>query len=445
MITLKPHNQKAVEEILAAYRNGKHSVIYTSGVGTGKTFVFMGLAERICRKEDRILYVMPKYTVQSNILEYDDFKALPIPVDFVTFNYFTDTDKGIKKISRYRMLVIDECHHLGSDLYGKNLLTCMNKCGRPVLGLTATPERDHTNTDIREDYDVRTYFDATVEGISTFDAIRLGLMPPFEYRIMMPDKNIRQLEREYDKEYDVKVDYMDCENILKDIVRIYDRRKWICFFSSVRSLHEAMPMVKRIFKDYTVCVLYADLHNLTETIRTVQTSERAVVLSVNMLLEGVHLPDITGIVLFRHVTSLVTFQQILGRVCSMNNTVQPLVADCSQSGPLLLRKLLNENQKSSGPEIVTNGVSRPIMSVGLGAERPWKGIQEFLAMTASATEKREKDGRKAAEKYLLFRGNIYKTEEEYKESKRDWERLTACARLYHVTPWRVIDALKESA
>lgn len=46
MIELMPHNKKAVTEIISAYMSGARRVAYLSGVGTGKSFVFLGLAEQ---------------------------------------------------------------------------------------------------------------------------------------------------------------------------------------------------------------------------------------------------------------------------------------------------------------------------------------------------------------------------------------------------------------
>ena len=70
------------------------------------------LVERMLQELKNILYVIPKYAVQENISGYTDFQWLrsKIPVDFVTFNFFTDIKKGIKKLSGYDLVVIDEAH-----------------------------------------------------------------------------------------------------------------------------------------------------------------------------------------------------------------------------------------------------------------------------------------------------------------------------------------------
>ena len=98
-IRLKPHNKTAVDKIVEAYRKGMNRVIYTSGVGTGKSFVFMGVAEKLMNEMTKILYVFPRYTVKENLEEYAGLQWLSenITIDFITYNYFTDRENHCRK------------------------------------------------------------------------------------------------------------------------------------------------------------------------------------------------------------------------------------------------------------------------------------------------------------------------------------------------------------
>ena len=311
MIELMSHNRKAVGEITEAFNEGKRHILYVSGVGTGKSFVFMGLAESMLNKDDRILYIVPRYTIRNNLMAYSDFSILNEQVDFATFNYFTNKEKGMKKLSQYDFIVVDEAHHLWSDKYGNAITECMKELtNKYFLGLTATPERDITVGGHRVNVSTDSIFQQTVNGITNFEAIALGLMPTFNYRLLLPEKDPDQLKKDYDNMVDITVDYTDCENTLTNIVSIYQRKKWIAYFPDKKRLHENESLIRKVFTDYEIFILYADLHNLDEVLDGVKKAEKAIVLSVDMLLEGVHLSGITGIVLFRNVTSLVTFQQI---------------------------------------------------------------------------------------------------------------------------------------
>lgn len=434
---LMPHNQTAVNNIEEAYKNGSHRIIYTSGVGTGKSFVFLGTAEKIPGK---ILYVVPKYAVQENIEAYKEFKTIKNRVDFVTFNQFSDTEHANKLFADHRFIVIDECHHLGSDKYGRILLNAMEKDNeRFFLGLTATPVRYNNLTTLpdgtqEKNVNVSRFFDKRVSGISTFDSIRLGLMPAFQYRLMIPEKDPKQVEKEYGKEYRAVVNYEDSDTVLRDIVETYPRDKWIVFFPSVRELKKNEQKIGGLFPGYQLFELYADLRNLKEVMAGVAKAEHAVILSVNMLLEGVHMSGITGIILYRNVTSVGTFQQMLGRVCSIGNTVHPLIVDCSGCGPKLLQKLIADSKEPDSDIAAAAGPGKPIMSIGIGSHRQWESIEEFLKRTAS-------DAKDAAEipndirdsilaDYFAFGGTAYTIADQI--SKEDKRVLSACCWKYHI-------------
>ena len=84
---LLKHQKDAVNRVLQCYNSGKNIVVYTSGVGTGKTSVFCGVAKQISGK---ILYIIPKKAIISNVINNRMFiqENIKDRVDFVTFNYF---------------------------------------------------------------------------------------------------------------------------------------------------------------------------------------------------------------------------------------------------------------------------------------------------------------------------------------------------------------------
>ena len=431
-----PHNKKAVKEIVSAYVSGTRRIIYVSGVGTGKSFVFLGLTEYI---KGRILYVVPKYAVQENIMAYGDFSSVKDKVDFVTYNQFTDGPSAEKLLDGHELIVIDECHHLGSDLYGMILARamCSDETDRLYLGLTATPVRYRMNTtmpdgSVKKGVDVSLFFEKTINGISTFDAIRMGLMPPFQYRLMIPDKDPKQVEKEYDHQVNVVVNYEDSDDVMRNILRTFPRDKWIVFFPSVKELKRNTPKIKALFPGYKTFYLYSSLKNLKEVLDGVQASEKAVILSVNMLLEGVHLSGITGIALYRNVTTIGTFQQMLGRVCSIGNTVQPLIVDCSGCGPRLLRLLIADSQKNDAGNSSSGGNSKPIMSIGIGSHRKWESIDEFLKRTAKAETRAVTPGtiRTILSDYFTLGGAEYGSKCDIR--KRDRNILTSVCWKYDV-------------
>ena len=365
MCTLMPHNKKAVDEIRKYIEKGKKNILYVAGVGTGKSYVVKYLLENDFKGE-RITYVVPKHSIadylsnEAGFSEYDNIR-------FLTYNYFESIKKGREVFEESDLIICDEAHHVGSELYGKTMARLMKKKLATVLGLTATPIRDADRTNVNE------YFQAQVTGISNFEAIRCGIMPKFEYIICTPS-----VLREAEKDKKVVLDYNDSEEFLMDIIRDNPRNKWIAFFPNTRKLNETKSLIKKLYPDYHLVTLYASLNNTEKALREIREHEKCIVLSCNILLEGLHMDSVGGIILFRDVTSLTVFQQILGRTCQIGKKENPVVVDCTETAVRMMRKLLKEDGKSRGvSERGIFGTHHDILSVSLCNKR-YYDISRFL-------------------------------------------------------------------
>ena len=438
-MNLLPHNARAVREILEAFDNGMQGVLYTSGVGTGKSFVFLGVlaAMREKKPEAKALYVIPKYAIKENIETYDDFTGQQGNVRFATYNSFKNNEKAMKLLNDVDLVLIDECHHVGSDLYGKCLMRCLSKAGTKYLGITATPERKNGKDS------VSCFFDASVEGISNFEAIRQNLMPEIIYRVCTPENSINKTQVTLDKagkrrkktrnEVRQRLVYDNADTLLAPVLKKFPRDKWICFFASQKDLYAYKPLVERMFPAYKVLILYASLNNLSEVMKEIQENEKVVVLSINILLEGVHLSHIDGIVLFRNVTSLSAFQQMIGRVCAIGKEIEPVVLDCSSSARKLMAMLLSEDNKGKGTGGHGGASSKPVVKIGLGAEEEYD-INELFQFAFEGTDmERNMTAQKIDSEYMSRGGTKYTTYEDLKKSK-DYSKFSAICWVNGMTP-----------
>lgn len=436
-LELRSHNRKAVDEIKEKVQEGFRKIIYIAGTGCGKTWVFMGVANELPSISPelegtdhlKILYIMPKNVIRENVEGYKEFTELGLHVDFATYNYFSEKEKGVERFRSYDLVVIDECHHLGGDLYGRNILDAMNESDAFFLGLTATPYRSCDRTNVED------FFEASVHGISVWDAIRLNLMPAFNYHICLPRQDTKQLEEEYGHQFRAVVDLNDSAEVVTDIVSSYERSKWICFFPDSKSLHKAKPQIAEIFKGYEMFILLSSLKNLKEVVEGVKRAEKAVILSVDILLEGVHLEGITGIVLYRNVISTNAFQQMLGRTCSIGNRVEPVVIDTSQSARKILAGLIRESQEESGASAeVKEKRHKEILKVGIGSTMVYD-LNKVLMLMDSAYQKQEDmklAAKKVVEKYHSFGGKDYSSFEEMCRNELDYKKFKACSRLMNL-------------
>ena len=381
MQNLMPHNAEAAEKITDHIAHGKKNILYVSGVGTGKSYVVKYLIENEWAGK-KIIYVIPKLSIADYLLNEAGFSEYD-NVSFLTYNYFDSKDKALDIFKESDIIICDEAHHLGSDLYGKILTKMMKKKLTLVIGLTATPVRDADRVNIS------IYFDAQVTGLSNFEAIRKGLMPKFEYIVCTPD-----ILQKAEKEKKVVLDYENSEDFLKDIIKTNQRDKWIAFFPNTKKLNDTRELIERLYPGYHIITLYADLGNTKEALDEIRSYDKCIVLSCNILLEGLHIDSVGGIIMFRDVTSLTVFQQILGRTCQIGKKENPVVIDCTETAVRLMRKLLKEDgerQTASDRTIYTR--HHDILNVSLCNKR-YYDITSFLYASGQYEE-------------FEFRGKIY--------------------------------------
>lgn len=433
-IELKAHNELPYKKLVQSLT--KHNqAIYVSGVGTGKSFVFMKLlADTNAFKDKRCLYIVPQETIGTNLTTYPEYNFIKDHVTFVNMQQFHTPKKSMELIADYDFVVMDEAHHLASDIYGKNILEAINASNTPFLGLTATPIR-------MDGIDIRNEFASVVNGISNFDAIRLGLMPQFTYRIGVPDKDLtsyrERLKKEanttgYAKTRRVLRDYSLCKDVIKEIADTYPRDKYIVFSGDIESLRRDMEVIRYAFPDKPIYELYTGSGDAKAILSNFNASKEGILMTVDMALEGIHLNHVDGIILFRNVQSIPVFEQMLGRVCSIGKQVSPVVIDCSARGVDLLQKLVADNdarwnnvntetrieleslylklQELTGEGEAKNGITaefktetaiateiipRDILHIALGAHKEWKSIADFEQAWADSDPSRHKSVRDA--------------------------------------------------
>lgn len=329
-VKLMTHNIKPFKEVVKAFNDGKKTVLYTSGVGTGKTYVTKAVLETHF-PTSTVLYVVPTkaiadyLTVEAGLVETDKFH-------FATYNAFLDLDKGRSLLLDVDLVILDEAHHIGSDIWGTNLQKLMYMTSCKFLGLTATPKRD-------DGIDVSKMFDKTVYGISHFEAIKLKIMSKFQYYVCSP--KLDDLSKEEKKK--IKINYETSIDLLQSLLKTVPRNKWLVFCSSIAQLENNQAVVEALFPEHKVIALHSNVADPTTVLQALRENEKVVLMSCDMLLEGLHIDNVEGILLFRNVQSVVTLQQILGRISKIGMESSPVVIDCTRTAYKVLAKLLKED------------------------------------------------------------------------------------------------------
>ena len=321
-INLLEHNQMLYDKIVTEIANGHKSIFYSEGTGLGKSYIFMALVQNLFR-DKKILYIVPKIAVFSNLEHYDEFALLDAHIEYKTFAAFNKYVTEDLLCNDYDVVFVDECHHMLSDIQGANVykfLQDMVSTGKYCFGMTATPCYGGEFVDEK-------YFEASCYGYDIFEAIKLGLMPKID--IALANVDLSEIPDNMRASYSIT----GTKTVLEAIIEKYSYiTHWLAYFSTKQELENNVLEMKKLFPDFKILKLYQGVTNPDKVIQKFeQSEERVVLMSVSMLLEGMHLSNVGGILLYRNVVRNSTYFQIYGRLCRLFAKQSPVLVDMTNS------------------------------------------------------------------------------------------------------------------
>ena len=357
MSSLYSHNQEIYDGIIRAIADGYKKIGYTEATGLGKSFVFIELCKTIF-KGKRILYVVPKVCISEAITFYKEYEFISDYVDFTTYAMFNSEDKALEFAEKYDVLVADECHHLLSDIQGCNVDICgsliSDKVGGFYLGMTASYLVKGENV-------LNKFFDYVYYGNDLYNAIIKGLFPKMNYCISLPD--LDKIVETFAIKYNI-----DCsKSMISKILLENTVHKVLMFFSNKFELLANLNYIDTILNGYKVFTLYSGELSTKENMKVLSDfndcSEDCVLLSVSMLLEGVHVKGVDCAIIYRNVTQLHTLEQLIGRLFHYGMNKSPLVIDVTSACNLFISdgsKNTNTGKEGIGGKFKFKDVINPI-------------------------------------------------------------------------------------
>ena len=196
----RPYQEPAIQEIVNAYYSGgENRALVVMATGLGKTFVAAESIRRIrenkkrsvlvCAHTNDLVYQLERAfwpflkpsetTLIWNSYEHPSDKQL-MDADF-TFACVDSVSSYIQAghdLPEYGILLVDECHHVGSAMYDRvfEALMAGHQGGSFALGLTATPWRP-------DEADLTDYFGLPRVSIDMVMGLRNGFLANVDYRM----------------------------------------------------------------------------------------------------------------------------------------------------------------------------------------------------------------------------------------------------------------------
>ncbi len=359
ILNLYEHNIEAFNRVLNAYNYGEDKVAILQATGTGKSYVALRLAYEY--KDKKVLYISPSGAIIEHIKNIIDNNGLDINKDFSNLKF--GTYQSLINLSREEivdldvdLLITDELHHLGAPVWGNRINTIVDTHHNMLLfGMSAYNvrdrgtiyERDMTNPDTDELFSgkVVNYYDlcdAMIDGVLPKPIYRSAYVRLYDYEKYLEDKieegNLSTKDyTEYKKLLlDVKRKITNAPNI-PDMVRknIKNAGKYIYFCPPIteedtNDIDTIMNEVKQWFDGYDV-VFYKTtskdktsgklnreaFYNDRDLEGNSVKKKLRIMFAINQYNEGVHAPDVDGVILGRGTTSDIVYFEQIGRALAV--------------------------------------------------------------------------------------------------------------------------------
>ena len=376
-LKLQEHQQEAYDSVKRLHKENRFaSVIFPTGCG--KSFVALKLMEENPNK--RILFLSPSHAIKNQMYNYivrylgnneeqgDESRASESEVRKILPNFrcmlyqtlLSQKPSARKIIESLNpdIIIMDEVHHIKtidddedkqenekeSNRWGQRVKELLDMYPQAkVLGLTATPERtDRVNV-------VERLFEGHIASeITLIEALESGRIAVKAPRYVTADYALsgeleglleqieacedeskkKKLLEKYDKLRKIVEEAEGVEELLKKNITKVDG-KYIVFCKDRKDMEEKMKLVHQWFgkideepEVYAVASSYDREKGRGYNERQIEAFEKSkskhlkLLFSVDMLNEGLHVSDISGVIMTRKSGSRIVYLQQLGRALS---------------------------------------------------------------------------------------------------------------------------------
>lgn len=349
-IELFEHNKTAYESAVAMLAStGKAAIIHPTG--TGKSFIAFKLCED--NPKSRICWLSPSAYIFETQLE--NLKSVangwqPENISFFTYSKLMGmSDEEIAEIQP-DYIILDEFHRAGADVWGqgvKKLLAAYP--ASQILGLSATSIRYLDNQRDMSDE----LFDGNVASEMTLgEAIVRGILsaPKYVLSVFSYQKDLDRYKARV-KRAKSKLVRDEAEIYLEALRRALEKAdgldvifakhmndrtgKYIFFCANKEHMDEMIDHVPEWFGKIDakphIYSVYSDDPSASKSFADFKTDNDAdhlkLLFCIDALNEGIHVDNVSGVILLRPTVSPIIYKQQIGRALAAGKKSNPVIFD----------------------------------------------------------------------------------------------------------------------
>ena len=362
---LYDHNAASYKKVRDAFNDGGQIVSIVHATGTGKSYNALQLAYD--NKDKKIVYVVPYQSIvehlqniiknNSNLDLERDFPNL----EFRTYQSFINMSREEIEDMDIDLLILDEFHHIGAPIWGNRIDTIVDTHeDMPIFGMTAYTVRDRGTPyerDMAEDDGNELFSDTIVSRYDLADAIIDALLPKPNYKtaVHVAENFDISLEQLLNKATITPKNYKELSNLLHDVKkRVLEAssnkdlmKKYIkpngkyFYFCPVNAedgrndidtiMEEARKIFSEIFPNIKIVFYKTTSKDAKEGKRNREafyydrtldgedaSNTLRIMFCINQYNEGVHAPNVDGVIMGRETKSDIVFFEQLGRALAVN-------------------------------------------------------------------------------------------------------------------------------
>ena len=395
-VGLYEHNAKCYKEVKKAYESGENVVGIVHATGTGKSYNALQLAYD--NKDKKIVYIVPSNGIIEHIEKIIsnnpnlDFKRDFPNLELRTYQSLVSLSKEELKKIECDMLIIDEFHHMGAPIWGAQVKAMIETHEDiKIFGMTAytvrdrnTPyERDMANPNANE-----LFSNKIVSRYDLCDAMMDGILPiPVYKSSYITIEDIEDVENRLDKSLLSKEECKKYKDMLlaakeriheaKSIPKVISKNikpngKYIYFcppysetgVNDIETIKaQAMNWFKQITEEDNIEFYTSTSQMGKEGIKNREAfyedkttegedakDKLRVMFAINQYNEGIHAPNVDGVILGRATSSDIVFFEQIGRGLAVRGDAKEKFEQLAQYS----KKELEEMCKSREIEIKEN-------------------------------------------------------------------------------------------
>lgn len=342
---LLQHNKTAYQKVMRAFETSDRTCV-VHPTGTGKSYLIAAVSESF----KKVLILGPNTFVLDQV--HSVLKWRKRGVEYMTYQTLNLTENPH---TDYDLICLDEFHRTGAPEWGAAVdrLLELNTEAK-VFGTTATHIRYLDNERNMAD---ELFHGNIASHITIAEAWNQSILPIPRYvsGLFRWDKTVgeaqERIERSRslnDKEKRERIFRLSNAKLrwelsygMPAILKKHldkDARRVIVFCGNIESLEQMRDEVVGWFREagFTVastCIMHSDLTDREQREQMDRfeddTDGKGVKLmfSVNMLNEGIHVPNVNAVLMLRTTSSRIIYMQQMGRCLTAANTEKPLVLD----------------------------------------------------------------------------------------------------------------------